>query len=253
MKSAAAIRIGTSGYQYNHWRDVFYPANVPKIRWFEYYAGHFDTVELNTTFYHLPRAETFVNWHDRAPEKFLYILKFSRYGTHLKRLKDPQESIGAFYERARALKEFLGPILVQLPPRWDADAPRLDDFFAAAREIAGKEQRWAVEFRDISWLTESIYDVLRKRKVALCIHDIIKPHPQVITADWVYLRFHGADTWGNYSDEQLEASADQIRGHVKAGRDVYAYFNNDAHGYAVANAKTLKEKLGNSRAATSFP
>lgn len=243
MKKTAKIRIGTSGYQYNHWRDVFYPEKTPKTRWFEYYAGHFDTVELNTTFYHLPRAETFVNWHDRAPEGFLYILKFSRYGTHLKRLRDPLESIGTFYERAKELKEYLGPILVQLPPRWDADPPRLNEFFAAVRQITGAEQRWAVEFRDLSWLSDPVYEVLRKHHVALCIHDIIRPHPQVTTANWVYLRFHGADTWGNYSDEQLAVSADQVRGHVSAGRDVYAYFNNDACGYAVANAKTLKKLL----------
>jgi len=237
------IRIGTSGYQYNHWRGVFYPEKTPKTRWFEYYAGRFDTVELNTTFYHLPRAETFVNWYMRAPADFIYALKFSRYGSHIRRLLDPADTVGLFMERARGLGVSLGPILVQLPPRWHADPERLDAFLAAARAITGNLQRWAVEFRDRSWLAEPVYDVLRRHNAALCIHDMLKAHPDVRTADWVYLRFHGADTWGNYPPAMLQAAAERAAAHAELGLDVYAFFNNDAHGYAVANARDMRRMV----------
>jgi uncharacterized protein YecE (DUF72 family) len=123
-----AIRIGTSGYQYDHWRDVFYPREIPKKRWFAHYAAHFDTVELNNTFYHLPQDKTFEAWREQAPPGFCYALKFSRYATHLKRLRDPHEPIRRFLDRARRLREFLGPILVQLPPRWNVDVDRLVGF-----------------------------------------------------------------------------------------------------------------------------
>ena len=108
------LRIGTSGYHYDHWKEVFYPRNLPKRRWFTYYACHFDTVEINNTFYHLPQAQSFEVWREQAPPNFCYALKFSRYGSHLKRLQEPHASIAQFLDRARRLRESLGPILVQL-------------------------------------------------------------------------------------------------------------------------------------------
>ena len=112
------LSIGTSGYQYDHWKDVFYPTKLPKSKWFEYYVSNFDTVEINYSFYRLPEIKVFDAWRDRAPSGFCYALKFSRYGTHIKRLDDPQPSIDRFVERASHLNDFMGPILVQLPPRW---------------------------------------------------------------------------------------------------------------------------------------
>lgn len=235
-------RIGTSGWQYDHWKEVFYPPELKKAEWFEQYATHFDTVEVNNTFYHLPEAETFDAWREQTPRGFRYTLKFSRYGTHLKKLKDPADSIGLFLERAERLGSFLGPILVQLPPNWNADVERLADFLAAAP----KRRRWAVEFRDPDWLTEEVFDVLRRNNAALVVHDLIKDHPRETTADWVYLRFHGPGPWGEYPHQALSASARRIRSHLDAGRDVYAYFNNDAHGYAVRNALDLRRYVGHS-------
>jgi len=229
-------RIGTSGYQYDHWKGIFYPEKLPKNNWFEHYARHFDTVEINNTFYNLPRAETFDKWRQRAPEGFCYVLKFSRFGTHVKRLKDPQEPIRLFVERADRLQPLLGPILVQLPPRWQANPARLATFLQAAPA----DHRWAFEFRDRSWLCQAVYDVLRRYGAALCIHDMLKDHPRVITTDWVYLRYHGADTWGDYSNQALSAQAQLIRRYLRDGLDVFAYFNNDAHGYAVKNAADLR-------------
>ncbi|MFO7899698.1 MAG: DUF72 domain-containing protein [Planctomycetota bacterium] len=234
------LRIGTSGYQYDHWSGVFYPSDLRKDDWFEFFAGRFDTVEINNTFYHLPEESTFDSWRERAPKGFCYVLKFSRYGTHLKHLKDPEDSIGLFLKRAERLGPFLGPILVQLRPNWRVNVDRLAGFL----EAAPKRRRWAVEFRDPSWLCPPIYDLLREHNAALCLHDMIPDHPRLVTADWIYLRFHGAGDGGDYSHQALSGAARRIERHLAAGRDVFAYFNNDAHGYAVANASDLRRYLG---------
>jgi uncharacterized protein YecE (DUF72 family) len=230
------LRIGTSGYQYNHWRGVFYPNDIPKKRWFAYYASRFDTVEINNTFYRLPQAQTFEAWREQAPADFCYALKFSRYGSHLKRLQDPHEPIERFLDRASRLRELLGPILVQLPPRWQPEPDRLAAFLKAAPG----NYRWAFEFRDPRWLCDEVYTILRSAAAALCIHDLIVDHPRLLTADWVYLRFHGVRDGGRYTDQVLMAQARQIEQYLADGRDVFAYFNNDAHGYAVQNASDLR-------------
>lgn len=237
---AARARIGTSGYQYDHWRSVLYEPELPKSRWLSRYVQIFDTVEINNTFYHLPAADVFDRWRDQSPRGFCYALKFSRYGTHLKHLKDPRDTLERFLERAKRLKGKLGPILVQLPPRWKPDLPRLADFLAAAP----REHRWAVEFRQAQWLDDRVYDLLRARGAALCWHDLIPHHPWVITADWVYLRYHGVSgVGGNYPPAQLQQEAQRIRECLHQGLDVFAYFNNDLHGYAVRNALALREQV----------
>ena len=233
------LRIGTSGYQYDHWRGVFYPTGLPKARWFDHYCRAFDTVEINNTFYGLPRRETFEAWHDQAPQGFCYALKFSRYGSHLKHLKDPERSLDAFLPRADVLATHLGPILVQLPPRWSLDRGRLEDFLRATPSC----YRWVLEFRDPSWLCSPVYQLLREHDAALCVHDMIEDHPRFATADWVYFRFHGDHYQGSYSSQYLTARAREIRAHLRAGRDVYAYFNNDAEGHAVRNAETLRKYI----------
>jgi len=233
------LRIGTSGYQYDHWRGVFYPKDIPKKRWFAYYAGHFDTVEINNTFYRLPSAEIFDAWREQAPPDFCYALKFSRYGSHLKHLKDPQQSIERFLERASRLRECLGPILVQLPPRWTPDPVRLAGFLQAAPSA----YRWAIEVRDPRWLCDEVYAILRRYAAALCIHDLIADHPRLITTDWVYLRFHGASSGGNYTRQVLMAQGSQVAQYLNDGLDVFAYFNNDAHGYAVHDAADLRRMV----------
>lgn len=237
MSKTPSIRVGTSGYQYDHWVGPLYPPGLPKSRWFERYAEQFDTVEINNTFYGLPKAESFASWRKRAPEGFCYALKFSRYGSHIKRLTMPEQTIGTFLDRAAPLGATLGPILVQLPPRWPADPQRLEDFLAAAP----RRFRWAVEFRDPSWLCEEVYAVLRRHKTALCIHDHSEmgQHPRIVTSGWVYLRFHGGSN-GSYSGRELAAWAEQAKQYLADGLDVYAYFNNDVKGWAVANALELR-------------
>lgn len=236
-KKNTVCRIGTSGYQYDHWQPVFYPENLAKDDWFTYYAKQFDTVEINNTFYHLPEAATFDRWHDQAPPNFRYALKFSRYGTHMKKLKDPENILGKFLNRAERLKTFLGPILIQLPPRWKPDAGRL----AAFLEKAPRRHRWAVEFRDPRWLTDEIFRVLETHQAALCIHDMIENHCRRLTTDWTYLRFHGLQYAGSYSRQSLSFWEDWINKRLSEKKDVYAYFNNDAEGHAVKNALELRQ------------
>lgn len=233
--------LGTSGYQYDHWKGVIYPEKMAKKDWFRFYSERFDTVEINNTFYHLPGPETFDKWRNDAPEKFCYAVKFSRYGSHIKRLKDPDATIGKFLDNAQRLKETLGPILVQLPPNWGVDLERLATFLEAA---PGKH-RWAVEFRDPAWLCRKVYELLEKHRVALCVHDMIADHPFRVTADWVYLRFHGDHYGDSYSPQALTAQSRRIHQCLEDGLDVYAYFNNDKDGHAVANVADLKRYLSN--------
>jgi len=230
------LRIGTSGFHYDHWRGIFYPQTLPKSEWFSYYAGRFDSVELNNTFYRLPPASTFDLWREQAPAGFLYAIKFSRYGSHWTRLKKPKSTIGKFLQVAKRLKKLFGPVLVQLPPQWKANAPRLDAFLAAAP----RSRRWAIEFRNADWLNKEVFKVLERHGAALCIHDMIANHPRILTAEWTYLRYHGERYSGSYSPRKLAAEARWIRRNSAAGVDVFAYFNNDARGFAVKNAAALK-------------
>ena len=230
------LRVGTSGYDYPHWEGVFYPEDLPASERFAHYAGCFDTVEINSTFYGLPEPSTFRGWRERAPEGFLYALKFSRYGSHLKHLKDPEETVGNFLDAAGELGDRLGPILVQLPPAWNANPPRLRAFLDAAPS----GRRWAVELRDESWLCDEVLGILEEHAAALCVHDMIEDHPRRTTADWVYLRFHGVLAGGGYSRQYLTARAREVDDHLAAGRDVFAFFNNDPGGQAVRDALDLR-------------
>ena len=236
----AKIHIGTSGYQYKHWKGDFYPKEMSVNEWFEHYTKYFDTVEINNTFYRMASAETFQTWKKAAPKDFCYIIKYSRYGSHQKKLKDPEGHVTYFLDRVSHLEDTLGPILVQIPPNWKRNPKRLQEFL----QVTPKDLRWAFEVRDPDWLHEEIYDILREHQTALVIHDMIPYHPRVVTTDWIYLRFHGENYQGSYSEEQLNRIADDIKDHHSNGRDVFVYFNNDLGGHAIRNALTLKEKLG---------
>lgn len=236
MSRKGTLRIGTSGYQYDHWKGVFYPEDLPKKHWFEHYAGTFDSVEINNTFYNLPAEKTFDAWREAAPESFLYALKFSRFATHIKKLKDAEDPIGKFLAKAEKLGPSLGPILVQLPGKWKANPERLASFL----EKAPSDHRWTVELRDESWFCDEVYQVLEQYNAALCMHDMVEDHPERFTADWTYLRYHGEHYAGSYSDDYLRSQADRIRGYLDDGHDVYAYFNNDESGHAVSNALDLR-------------
>lgn len=237
------LRIGTSGYEYDGWRGRLYPRRLDRDEWLGHYASRFSSVELNTTFYGLPDEATVRRWREAVPGDFRFAVKLSRYGSHMKRLKDPREWLERFEGAVSPLGRHLGPVLAQLPPRWHRDPERLAGFLEAAPD----SWRICVEVRDPDWLHRSVYEVLREHGAALCIHDLLEDHPRLTTADWVYLRFHGPDRrkpyTGSYAPQALSGAARRIRRHLDEGRDVYAYFNNDDSGHAVEDALDLKRYL----------
>lgn len=223
---------------------MLYPREVRREGWLAHYARSFDSVELDGTFYGLPRQETVQRWRGQVPPDFLFTAKLSRYGTHLKRLRDPEDWLRRFLDAMEPLGPALGPILVQLPPRWHRDLDRLTGFL----EALPADRRFAVEFRDRDWFHASVYQALRAHGVALCIHDLVAHHPRLVTADWVYLRFHGPSRahpyTGRYPVQALSGAARRIRAHLEAGRDAFVYFDNDADGAAVLDALRLSRYLG---------
>jgi uncharacterized protein YecE (DUF72 family) len=238
----ARCRIGTSGWVYRHWRGPFYPSDLPQKRWFEFYAQHFDTVEINNTFYRLPSEAAFDGWREQAPPGFVYALKASRFLTHVKRLKEPATPLENFLSRARRLGDHLGPILYQLPPNWHANLERLDKFLA----LLPHDLIHVLEFRDPSWLIEPVFELLTRHGVGFCIMSLPGVEcPVRATAPTVYIRLHGAEqTYASrYSLDQLREWAEIIRGFLAEGRQVFVYFNNDAWGYAVENARELRDRL----------
>jgi uncharacterized protein YecE (DUF72 family) len=239
IKTAMTIRIGTSGWVYNHWRRIFYPPDLPPGGWFAFYARHFDTVEINNSFYRLPSEATFDSWREQAPPGFLYAVKASRYLTHMKKLIDPAGPLRLFFERAHRLDETLGPVLFQLPPRWRVNLPRFQTFLA---ELP-KDYTHVVEFRDASWLVEEVFQLMERYQVGHCIHDMAPLEvPLRITSQVAYIRFHGDRSHsGDYPLEALQSWAKRIGDWHRRGLVVYVYFNNDVGGYALKNAQTLKD------------
>jgi uncharacterized protein YecE (DUF72 family) len=248
------FRVGCSGWNYKHWRGPVYPREMPARSWFDHYASLFDTVEINNTFYKLPEPHTFASWRERAPRGFLYAIKASRFLTHLKRLRDPEEPVARLFEHARELGDCFGPILYQLPGHFHRDLERLDAFLEllpqTLGEIDGTPKRLrlhhVIEFRHPSWYVDETYQVLRDRSATLCLHDkagsaIVEPAAGPIT----YVRFHGPGGryFGRYEIARMKTWAARLYEHMQDGRDVYAYFNNDPEGMAVVNAHELRALL----------
>lgn len=236
--------IGTSGWFYSHWKGVFYPQDLPASGFLNYYLTKFRTVEINSSFYHLPKEQTFKNWHQKTPNNFLFSLKASRFISHRKKLKDCLKPWKLFYSRAKLLEKKLGPILFQLAPSFKADKFRLKDFL----KILPKNQRFAFEFRHQSWFCQSIFEILRKFKIALVVADTPSyPLVKKITTDFIYLRLHGHEKLyaSNYSEASLKKWARLIKKWLKEFdlKAVYIYFDNDAQGFAPQNAASLKKLL----------
>lgn len=236
------IHIGTSGWNYPHWRGTFYPQDLPPDAWLEYYRERFDTVELNKSFYNLPNPEQFAQWRDAVAKDFLFAVKASRYITHMKKLKSPADTPARFLDHVQALGDRLGPLLFQLPPRWRANPDRLEAF------LDGLPQgfRYVFEFRDESWMTEAVTGILRSHRAAFCIYELAGYRsPLEITADFTYVRLHGpgAAYEGSYDNETLAGWAQWARDRDGEGLDVHIYFDNDQHGYAPENAMRLKTLL----------
>jgi uncharacterized protein YecE (DUF72 family) len=237
------IRVGCSGWQYADWRERLYPKGLPQRRWLEHYAAVFDTVEVNSTFYRLARPDAVATWLEQTPPGFLFTVKGSRYLTHMKRLLDRERGLERFYASIAPLAESpkLGPVLWQLPPTFRRDDARLDAWLEAL-----PDGRHAVEFRHPTWFTPEVYGILHAHGAALAIGDDPRrdPVPQVVTAEWSFVRFHHGHRGrrGNYADSELREWAARVRDLSSHG-DLFAYFNNDWEGFAVANARRLRRLL----------
>jgi len=234
------LYIGTSGWSYNHWKENFYPKDLKSKEWLHYYSSIFSTVEVNTTFYHLPSHATIQNWHDQVHKNFLFSLKASRYITHQKRLHDCKESLDIFYKIIKDLKSKMGPILFQLPPSFKVNVDRLVEFIGWLSD----DYIYVFEFRHSSWFIDEIYELLAKKKIALCITDL-NGHlsPEEITSNFTYIRLHGPNKAykGSYGS-QLELWKKKIEKWTSKV-SVYCYFDNDEKGYAIQDAKTLQDFL----------
>ena len=232
--------IGTSGYVYPHWKESFYPPEIPQRLWLQYYADRFNTVELNSTFYRQPSEKAVTNWRDSSPENFVFAVKASRFITHIKRLKDAEDSITRMDVIAEKFENKLGPVLFQLPPNFKRDDDRLEGFL----KLLSSEYDHAIEFRNDSWHDYDVYKILRRYNVGFCIFDMPElTTPITTTADFAYVRFHGKKAlYGSfYSDTELSRWADDIK--TLNVKRLYAYFNNDVGAYAIINASTLKKML----------
>jgi uncharacterized protein YecE (DUF72 family) len=238
----AQIRIGCSGWMYTHWRGAFYPQKLAVRNWFDFYAEHFDTVEINNSFYRLPKAETFDTWRVQAPPGFAYAVKANRFLTQAKKLKDCEEPLERMMTPFRHLQSALGPILYQLPPRFRLNLDRLERFL----ELIPKDVTNVFEFREKSWFVDEVFTMLDRHGASFCAHDMPGLEtPRLATGSVAYVRFHGGEGkyWGRYPDERLLDWADWIVDQARQSRKVWAYFNNDIDGHAVQDALTLKAMI----------
>ena len=239
--------IGTSGWSYQHWRGNFYPLKLKPADWLVYYTKHFQTVEVNSCFYHLPKESTFVNWAKKTPSDFVFSLKVWRRITHFKRIKDITNDLKVFLNRCKGLGKKFGPLLFQFPPNFKRQTNRLRSLAKILRKL-DLQKPIAFEFRHPTWFNPEVYQILKQYNLSLCWADTpIYPYVEEITADYVYLRLHGHEQLysSKYAKKQLKDYAQKTRKLLKQGRDVYIYFDNDAVGNAVVDAQELKKLLTN--------
>jgi uncharacterized protein YecE (DUF72 family) len=242
MVRSRLIHIGTSGWHYEHWRGPFYPDDLSKDDFLAFYADRFQTVEINNSFYQLPRKETLKKWREGVEKSFIFAVKGSRYITHMKKLKDPERTLSPLLEMAQVLKPKLGPILFQLPPRWRFNPERFKGFLKA---LPG-EHKYAIELRDPSWHDTRAYEAMAQRGVAFCMYELAGTRsPREVTADFVYIRLHGPGKAykGQYSTKSLSDWAGAISAWISQRKEVFCYFDNDEAGYAPGDALRLQKML----------
>ncbi|MGH2725178.1 MAG: DUF72 domain-containing protein [Actinomycetota bacterium] len=233
------IHVGTSGWQYRDWRGGLYPQGLPQRAWLEHFSARFPVVEVNNTFYMLPAEETFVRWRQQSADGFTFVIKASRFITHIRRLRECREPVRLLWSRCRRLGAKLGPVLFQLPPNFRRDTDRLRSFL---RVLPGS-MRPALEFRHPSWDHAETHRLLDERGCALVLAD--RPGarvPEVVTGDWAYVRFHqGRRTEPGYPRAKLRRWADRVA--ALPATETFVFFNNDPTGAAVRDAVTLSALL----------
>lgn len=239
------IYIGTSGWSYKHWKEHFYPPKLKATEWLAFYAKTFSVTEINTTFYHLPKEQTVLNWIEKVPEGFKFCPKISRYITHMKKLREPEEPLKRFFDIFQSVKHFLGPILVQLPPALKFNQSRADHFFSLLKSNY-YEYEFVLEIRHDSWLQEESITLMKKYDIGFVVSQSEQfPYSEAITAKNIYIRFHGPRELyaSGYSDEMLFWFAEKFRSHIKEGHTLWAFFNNDIQGHAFRDAQRLQELM----------
>lgn len=242
MKSA--IQIGTSGWSYKHWKNIFYPEGLKETDWLGFYSKHFMITEINTSFYHLPKTATTAGWDKKSPEGFMFCPKMSRYLTHMKKLNDPEESLEKFFSAFEPLKDKIGPVLVQLPASVAFHPEKALGLYAILKEIY-PTYRFAMEVRHQSWLSAESIALMKEYNIAFVISQSGTgfPYAELVTAQHIYIRFHGPGALyaSDYSEKQLQDFADLFKGWKKDKHSIWAFFNNDINGFAFKNAARLKQ------------
>ncbi|MFO7841319.1 MAG: DUF72 domain-containing protein [Fidelibacterota bacterium] len=241
MTGKNTYRIGTSGWNYPHWKKRFYPEAIKKKDWFGYYCRHFDTVEVNNTFYRWPGKDILKKWHDSAPSSFRFTLKVPRMITHMKKLKDCGEYVRQFYDLAASLKQKMGCFLFQLPPNYTFTEHNFSKLRTFIAHLDGRKNN-VIEFRDKAWWNRDVYALLEESNIAFCtVSGLDMPGEQVVTSDLAYYRFHGRHYSTQYSELEIKEFAARMKD--LQGEKIFAYFNNDNNAYAVKNAQQLMKEL----------
>jgi uncharacterized protein YecE (DUF72 family) len=243
-----SYNIGTSGWSYKHWREIFYPEGMKPIDYLTFYSDHFYITEINTSFYHLPKPETVIGWANKVPDNFLFCPKISRYLTHMKKLIEPEKPLERFFEVFEPVKHLLGPVLVQLPPSLKFDYDRTEHFYKLLKKVY-KQYDFVIEVRHATWLEQDSLTLMSKYDVGFVISQSGDrfPYSETVTAKNIYVRFHGPDPnalyASPYSDDMLNEFAKKFKLWITEGHIIWAFFNNDVGGHALTNGKKLIELM----------
>lgn len=248
LPTSPGLNIGTSGWSYRHWSGIFYPEGMKPARYLSHYMTRFNCVELNSSFYHLPREATVSGWLERTPDTFRFCPKLSRFITHQKRLLDCQEALGKYFNLFQGMKKRLGPVLIQLPPGLKYDRSLIRDFFDHLKAY-GRQYRFATEVRHASWINDGFLQLLEQYGIGFVIADSGRrfPYHEAVTTDFIYLRFHGREKLyaSDYETAELRQYAEKIIRWTGKDREAWVFFNNDFGGFAIKNASRLISLLSN--------
>jgi len=235
-----------SGWSYGEWKGLFYPEELKSKEWLSFYAQYFDTTEINSSFYHLPRPATVAGWMAQVPDTFKFCPKLSRYITHIKRLHEAEDGLQRYFKSFEQARHMLGPVLIQLPPSLAFDPVRIKAFFDILKSDY-KHYEFALEARHKSWLDDEAIKLCKRYHISWVIAQsgVGYPYLEKVTSDHVYVRFHGPGRLyaSSYSDEMLQEYAIKFRKWASAGHHVWAFFNNTMNGVALDNGRRLIELL----------